>query len=570
MGWKWGHDSSLDYPTESLLPRGPMPKKWMDYHGHYLHGDQVVLSYQIDGRRIMELPRPGSLDNSIDHVLRIGPGKELVLCVAQTPQSWLRRSLRQANKGLFAMLGNETNGRLTELSAAMVVGDTQEMRFTVDAKNRLRLTIPADSQPRQFTVRRISASVEVDFATSTLVKELDEDRANIDFDKLTAGGKMLWPETLHTVGYLGLERDGYALDTITIPESTPWNTWFRTSALDFFSDGRMAVTTYGGDVWIVSGIDKELLQLRWKRFAGGLYEPFGIKIVDDQVYVTCKDRMIRLHDRNGDGEADFYESFSADQDVSVNFHAFNFDLQTDAEGNFYYAKSGHGTDSDLPGAVIKVSADGQHRQVYCTGFRTPNGMGALPDGRITVSDNQGQWTPASKINLVRSGGYYGWVGNYSLPGMWAPGGGAIDLEKVVPPETFDPPLVWMPQDFDNSSGGQLFADDPRWGPLSGRLLHTSFGKGWMSYLMMQHLGDHSQAAIVRLPFDFDTGIMRARVNPADGQVYACGLQGWNGGGRAGLLEKGIQRLRYTGRPHRMVSDCQVHQDGLQIGFNFPA
>ena len=41
-----------------------------------------------------------------------------------------------------------------------------------------------------------------------------------------------------------------------------------------------------------------------------------------------------------------------------------------------------------------------------------------------------------------------------------------------------------------------------------------------------------QAAIIKLPFDFRTGIMRASVNPADGQVYATGLQGWNGGGRS--------------------------------------
>ena len=78
------------------------------------------------------------------------------------------------------------------------------------------------------------------------------------------------------------------------------------------------------------------------RFAAGLYEPFGLRIVADQIYVTCKDRLVRLHDLNQDDEADFYESFSADLDVSVNFHAFNFDLQTDEEGNFYYAKSGHG------------------------------------------------------------------------------------------------------------------------------------------------------------------------------------------------------------------------------------
>ena len=43
--WKWAHDGTFDYPTEDLLPRGPMPAKWMQYHGHYLFENQVVLSY---------------------------------------------------------------------------------------------------------------------------------------------------------------------------------------------------------------------------------------------------------------------------------------------------------------------------------------------------------------------------------------------------------------------------------------------------------------------------------------------------------------------------------------------
>jgi hypothetical protein len=125
----------------------------------------------------------------------------------------------------------------------------------------------------------------------------------------------------------------------------------------------------------------------------------------------------------------------------------------------------------------------------------------------------------------------------------------------------------MPQEFDNSSGGEVWADDKRFGPLSGRLLHTSFGTGWMYYLMLQEVRDVSQAAIVALPFQFDAGIMRARVNPADGQVYATGLSGWQGpaAGKDGCF----QRLRYTGKPSKLLDDLKVSPDGLTLKFNFP-
>lgn len=525
-GWQWGHDGGFEFSKTNLPPRGPMPERWMKYRGHFLHGKDVILSYEIDRRSILEWPI--SVTDGIRHAMRIGPGRSLILAIG--------------NRSAFKQIAGD------------IAGITWSEHY-----GRAVLNIPADSVTRNIQITR---------AATAQTNKLKEPSDVFDIETMTRGGATLWPRVLKTTGTLGLEQGAYTVDTVTLPKSTPWNTWFRTSGIDFLSDGRMVVSTYGGDIWIVSGVDEQLLQLRWKRFASGLYEPMGVKVVEDKIYVTCKDRIVRLHDSDGNQEADFYECFCADTDVSPNFHAFNFDLQTDHEGNFYYAKSGHGADTDLPGAVFKISPDGSKREIYSTGFRTPNGMGVFPDGQVTVSDNQGQWTPASKINLLRPGGYYGWVQTYSIPGMWEPGSGTINVDEVESPETYDPPLVWMPQEFDSSSGGQLFVDDARFGPLSGHLLHTSFGKGWLYYLMTQQIDRVSQAAIIKLPFNFRTGVMRANVNPVDGQVYTTGLQGWNGGGRVGLLDGGIQRLRYTGKPDRFVTSCKVEPDGLKITLNF--
>lgn len=571
--WRWGHAQTLDYPTDGLLPRGPLPEDWLDYHGHSLHGDAVVLRYAIDRREILETaqtftPRAG-LPTALAQSLRIGPGGKLLLAVGQlegfeVAGDW--EGDRSAATAVFAE--READGKVSSLAVG-VLGDRAGLRWQLDDQRRLVLEIPEDDRSRVISiVRQAGERLEtaVNAAWSRWVAEAEA--PIVDPGTLVVGGPLRWEETPSTTGYLGLEAGGYALDTLPVPAATPWKTWFRTSAIDFFPDGRMVLTTYGGDVWIVSGVNEDLSELRWKRFASGLYEPMGVKVIAGQVHVTGKDRLIRLHDLNADGEADFYESLSADPDVSFNFHAFNFDLQVDAQGFLYYAKSGHGADSALPGVVYKISPDGRYRETYSTGFRTPNGMGWMPGDRMTASDNQGQWMPASKINLLRPGGFYGWVQTYEIPGKWSPDGGKIDPRKVVPPKSFDRPLIWMPQVLDNSSGGQLWVDDPRWGPLSGRLLHTSFGRGWMFYLLTQEVDEVTQAAIIKLPFDFSTGIMRAAVNPADGQVYAVGLDGWNGGGRAGLADHGIQRLRFTGKPYPMVDDCRVERDGLRLGFNF--
>ena len=117
--------------------------------------------------------------------------------------------------------------------------------------------------------------------------------------------------------------------------------------------------------------------------------------------------------------------------------------------------------------------------------------------------------------------------------LWAPDGGRIDHRKVIPPKTFDQPIIWMPQDFDNSSGGQLWVDDPRWGPLSGRLLHTSFGKGWLYYMMLQEVDGHDQAAIVRLKLDALTIVVvgdKTSVEPGLASLGRGEVEHWDSDG----------------------------------------
>ncbi len=594
--WYWACGGRFDYSTNGLLPRGPLPPEWMRYRGHYVYNRQAILSFEIQGRPVLELPDAEATSGSVvvSHTLRIGAGGvPLRLCVAQpanirrrisglvSPGETIPRGRTGPATGMLVLSAEQAPGpearapgtgqERGDFVAAAVVGSTEGMTWEVDDQQRLILNIPAGSEPRVLRVLCCSGSGATGLGGFASYVTTARGETPVDPETLIHGGARLWPMPIEVSGQLGDASRAYALDTVPVPFTNPYGAWLRTSALAFFPDGRAVVTTYGGDVWMVSGLDSSLKHVSWSRFASGLYEPFGVQVIRDQVYVTCRNGIVRLHDLNQDGEADFYETFYADPDVSTFFHSFNFDLQVDRRGNLYYLKPGEYTDYKLPGALIEVAPDGSRAEVFCTGFRVPNGMGMLPDGRMTVSDNQGNWMPASKINIVRRGGFYGYVQNLKGGGaygdQWAPDGGRIDADKVIPPATFDQPIIWMPQEFDNSSSGQLWVDDSRFGPLSGRLLHTSFGKGWMYYLMLQEVGTVAQAAIVALPFQFDAGLMRARVNPADGQVYATGLSGWQGpdGGKDGCL----QRLRYTGKALKMLDDVKVRPDGLSLTFNFP-
>src|SRR5207248_4890234 len=133
--------------------------------------------------------------------------------------------------------------------------------------------------------------------------------------------------------------------------------------------------------------------------------------------------------------------------------------------------------------------------------------------------NQGNWVPTSNILVHRPGGFYGFEGD---PNKFT----KAQLDAAVREHpTPDPPLCWIPYAWDNSSGGQVWAGD-RFGPLSGHLLHTSYGKATIFEVLPERVDGVWQGMVVQLPLRFDSGIQRARVSPADGQVWVCGLHGW--------------------------------------------
>jgi hypothetical protein len=340
------------------------------------------------------------------------------------------------------------------------------------------------------------------------------------------------------------------VDTLVSPELNPWHSWLRFTAFDFFSDGRAAIATWSGDVWIVSGIDQSLKELRWKRFAAGLFEALGLRIVRDTVYVTSRDRILRLRDLNGDGEADLYESFNADAPTGESYHAFAFDLQTDSKGNFYYIRCGQRVDPDLPlqGGMLRVSSDGTRAERIADGLRAANGMAIGPHDEIVCSDNQGNWTPSSRINWIRPGKFYGFVPHAHTPN---------------PPTDYEKPLCWLPMAIDNSSGGLAWVTSSRWGPFENYLLHTSYGKAALFLVITQSFDDQIQAGVVQFPLKFESGIMRARFHPVDGQLYVCGLQGWQ---TVGLRDGCFQRVRYTGKPVLMPARIIVAKNHLELGF----
>ena len=505
----------------------------LKWRGLYRSGDQVVLSYAVKGVGVLDLPGFAKDGESLNfsRTLQIEPSK--------TP--------------LKLLLDQDAQVEKMNVNASVLPG----VKISKDGDKFFVTFAPHDA------AQQITLGIE---SAKDGTKTYTVAASTVDLVGLLKGGRGLWGDPIVTQGHLGDTSGPYVVDTITAPETNPADAWLRFSGFDFFPDGHSAaICTWNGDVWIVKGIDDKLDHLTWQRYATGLFQSLGLKIVNGEIYVLGRDQITHLHDLNGDGEADFYENFNNDCLVSSGFHEFQHDLQVDSQGNFYYAKGGPVSPggrgfqklTDDAGCIMKVSADGKHSEVYATGLRAPNGMSMGPHDEITVSDNQGTWTPACRISFVTKGSFLG------VP----------STSHLTPePTNYGNPICWFPYidgDYtqgDNSSGGAAWDITNKWGPLDGHMIHLSYGTCSIFETMYEKVGDIWQGGVVRFPLDFDSGIMRARFSPVDGQLYVCGLKGW----QTRAAKDGIfQRVRYTGKTVNMPTEMHVQKDGIAVTFTNP-
>ena len=349
----------------------------------------------------------------------------------------------------------------------------------------------------------------------------------------------------------------FAIDKIDWPTQNPWDSWIRFGGFDFFPDGnRAALSTWNGDVWTVTGLNDTLEKLEWQRIATGLNQPLGLKIVENQIYVVGRDQITRLVDLNADGETDFYENFNNDTYNSEHFHEPCMDLQTDAEGNFYYMKAArHALKAQHPhhGTLIKVTPDGEKSTVVAYGFRASNGLGISPGPIFYGTDQEGYWMPANRINRIAESGKF-----YGNAWGWYP--------SDVPPTTYEPPLCWVAPFIDRSPATLVWVPTDTWGKMEDSILSVSYGTGKVYAVLQQEVGDTVQGVLTDLGVELPTGVMRGRFHPITKDLYVAGMFGWSSNKQE---DAGFYRIRMTGAPLRTPKSFRAVRDGLIVSFYTP-
>lgn len=526
-------------PAGSIAFLAPAQSAWGGGTPHYLglsvHDQRVVLVYQVGETMIQESPsfetqgeftcfyrtleiaahsQPLSLD-WIEWEKGVVPSSDLD---SQTPSVWADRENRRTWMGF--------NG---------------SVQFQKAAGSGTKTSIVIPPSPVAHRVELFLAQGPTSQA-SALTAWAREHHSQDSLASMREPGGRRW-QPLTTQGRLGTgTKQPYVIDTLTVPYDNPWGALFFTSGVDFTDNGDAFVCTIHGDVWKVSGINDSLSQLTWSRFATGLFQPLGLRVFKNEVYVLGRDQITVLRDRNGDSEADEYENFCNLIHTSLGGHDYVTSLEVDAAGNFFYVD---------PSGVHRVSPDGKSMHTIATGWRNPNGMSVGPDGTITVTPQQGNWTPSSQISEVIEGGYYGYGG-----------------PKVTPtrPLGYDLPLCWIPHSVDNSTGSQVWVTSEHWGPLKGQLLSLSFGRAAMDLVLREKVDGVAQGAVVPMKGKFLSGAMRGTFRKQDGQLYVVGSQGWQ---TAGARDGCLQRVRYTGAKFYELVGLHSRQNGMELIFTEP-
>lgn len=523
-GWANPLTGSFDDPRFMARDKrrfGPLPREWAQYKGIYQYGDQEIISYKVGNSNVLEMFGIEKMqDVSVfTRTINIKPSvHSLKMRVAPKGTSVVIR-------GIGAILAEE-NG------------------FVV-------MKVPAEV-PVKVKLFLAKASV------NGLISWAETSQDPISLESLTLGGKTRYPEKITTDIIAGTDEGAFQVDILNPPFNPIWRNQLRLSGIDFFQDkNKGVVCATDGDIWLVKGFTKNTGKLEWQRIASGLFQPLGIKVIDEVIYVTCRDQLVRLHDFNSDGETDFYESFNNDQQVTDHFHEFAMGLQTDNEGNFYYAKSArHAREALVPqhGTLIKVSKDGLQTEIIATGFRAANGVCINPDGTFIVTDQEGHWNPMNRINWVKKGGFYGNMFSYHAH----PDSSNASMEQ---------PLVWVDRGLDQSPSELLWVDSQKWGALNGKLLNFSYGYGKVFLVPFEKVDGQLQGGMVELPMPrFSTGIMRGRFNSQDGQLYLCGLSAW---GSTQSQLGGLYRIKPTNKSLTVPLEIHATSQGIQMVFSSP-
>ena len=344
-------------------------------------------------------------------------------------------------------------------------------------------------------------------------------------------------------------------------------------------DGRLAVGTRRGDIYFATGADAVSPAPRWKLFATGLTEVFGLAWRDGALYATQQSEITRLRDTDGDGRADRFETMS-DAWAWGGEHEFTFGSGFDRDGAIWtvHGLTGSYTSDRLfRGWALRHFPDGRW-EAMASGLRSPGGIAFNMEGDAFYSESQGPWNSACSLKYLRPGSFMGHpAGNKwwdQAPNMGPrpadPTGGqsgrrVLDAARIP---QYVPPAVTFPYKKMGQSvtSVMLDASGGRFGPFAGQFFVADYSLSIIMRAEVEKVNGVYQGASYPFRQGFATGLIGGALTE-HGQIFVGGSKrGWPVRAPA---ERALQRLDWTGKMPFEVHSMRVKPDGFELHFTSP-
>jgi cytochrome c551/c552 len=372
------------------------------------------------------------------------------------------------------------------------------------------------------------------------------------------------------------EQDFYEIKTLPIPQDL----YLEVGGLATMPDGRLAVSTRRGEIWIVENpYQKDSHQTNYRRFASGLHEILGLAYKDGVFYCSQRGELTKITDTNRDGVADLYEPIYQFE-LSGNYHEYTYGPVFDKNGdmlvtlNLAWIGFGEGKFAKWRGWLVKIKPDGT-LEPQSAGLRSPAGYSINDVGDIFYGENQGDWVGSGRITHLEKGDFAGNPGGIK----WAKEPNSpfkLTLEEI--PDNSQPmfeaakkvknlklPAVWFPHAIMGISTSDIIQDTTKgkFSPFPGQYFVADQGQSKVMRVFMEKVNGVYQGFCINYREGFQSGILRERFGLDGSMFVGMTSRGW---GSTGKDNFGLQRLVWNGLTPFEIKDIHAKPDGFEISF----
>lgn len=372
------------------------------------------------------------------------------------------------------------------------------------------------------------------------------------------------------------ENEFYRLSTIPIPE----NVMLEVGGMDFLPDGRLAVCTRRGEIWLVDGIYENETP-SYQLFARGLHEPLGLTIHRGEMYVTQRAEITKISDRNGDDKADKFETVYS-WPLTGNYHEYSYGPKFLPDGSmlvtFNLGWEGKGVSkAKWRGWFLRILPNGRMFP-YAAGLRSPAGFGFNSEGDLFYAENQGDWVGSGRISHVDRGDFLGnpaslrWTNDRFSPLQLSPSaitdslGTMYEAEKQI--EAVKPPAVWFPHGIMGISTADIVTvkADGKFGPFENQILVSDQGQSKIMRVNLEKVLGVYQGACFPFREGYASGLIRLSWGK-DGALFGgMTSRGWKS---TGPELYALQRLDWTGKVPFEMKAIKITPSGFRVEFTKP-